>query len=242
MSDDRKRDEKGRLINFSLPITSYDDYLKNLDYMTLGIITYYSNRTQQDPNEIIDTEELYRWVYKNKLIDNSDEIEKLSKNKFNTVMRNVRKLAKMDNNLVIAANSPNGIVYYINYYTLPHGYYVTVHNEILRYLLNTSNSNVIKVYVFLKYRCKNGETKVTREEIASAIGLSPKSSSNLDIISDITFSLNNVLIKKVYKYETSLDEKSNEITKKYCYYSLIDELKAIEKIKEDRKVKVIKGR
>lgn len=220
--------------DYRLPISSYEEYLKNIDYMTYGIITYFSNRTMTD--EITDTEELFRWVYKNKLIKNSDEIEKLSKNKFNTVMRNVRKLARMDNDLVIAKNSDNGIIYYINYYHMPHGKFVTIHHEILRYLLNVSNSNVIKTYVFLKYRCSNGKTKVTREEIADAIGLKPNSENNLTAITDMIVSLSNILIEKEYKYITEINEKTGkEQVKRYCYYSIVNEEDALEKIKDARK-------
>lgn len=221
---------------YYLPISSYEEYLKNIDYMTYGIITYFSNRTVAD--EGFDSGEMFRWIYKNKMIEKQEEIEKLSKNKFNTVMKNVRKLAKMENNLVIAKNSDNGIVYYINYYTMPHGKFVTIHHEILRYLLNVSNSNVIKTYVFLKYRCKNGKTKVTRHEIAEAIGLSVNSNNNLEAIGDITMSLNGILIKKEYEYTTEIDEKTrNEQTKRYCYFTLIDDEEVIKNIKENRKGK-----
>ena len=201
--------------------------------MTYGIITYFSNRTMTD--EITDTEEFFRWVCKNKLIKNSDEIEKLSKNKFNTVMRNVRKLARMDNDLVIAKNSDNGIIYYINYYHMPHGKFVTMHHEILRFLLNTTNSNVIKTYVFLKYRCANGKTKITREEIAEAIGLSSSCRNNLTTITDITVLLDNLLIEKTYEYITEVDEKGNERPTRYCYYTLIDEKQVLETIRKERK-------
>ena len=222
--------------DYRLPISTYEEYLKNIDYMTYGIITYFSNRTKAD-EEGIDSGELFRWVYKNKLIEKQEEIEKLSKNKFNTVMRNVRKLSKMDNNLVVAKNSENGIVYYINYYHMPHGKFVVIHHEILRFLLNTSNSNVIKTYVFLKYRCQKGKTKVSRKEICEAIGLSSKSESNLMTITDITIMLhNNLLIEKSYEYIAEVDEKTgNEQVKRYGYYSLVDEKEVLKMIREERK-------
>lgn len=218
------------------PISTYEDYLKNIDYMTYGIITYFSNRTKTEEGED-DGGELFRWVYKNKLIDNSEEIEKLSKNKFNTVMKNVRKLSKMDNNLVVAKNSDKGIIYYINYYHMPHGKFVTIHSEILRFLLDISNSNVIKTYVFLKYRCAKEKTKVTREEIAEAIGLSSNSRNNLTTVSNITTSLkNNMLIKKEYDYITEVDEETaNEKVKVYCYYSIVDEEEILKRIREGAK-------
>lgn len=221
--------------DYSLPISSYEDYLKNIDYMTYGIITYFSNRTAPD-EEGVDSGDLFRWVYKDKLIKNSEEIEKLSKNKFNTVMRNVRKLSKMDNNLVVAKNSDKGIIYYINYYHMPNGKFVTIHHEILRYLLNTSNSNVIKTYVFLKYRCAKGKTKVTRKEIAEAIGLSPNSESNLTTITDIIVSLTGILINKTSEYITEINESNgNEQVKRYCYYEIIDEEEVLKRIREERK-------
>ena len=221
--------------NYSLPISTYEEYLKNVDYLTYGIITYFSNRTRPDKDDN-DSGDLFRWIYRNKLMEKQEEIEKLSKNKFNTVMKNVRKLAKMDNNLVVARNSDNGIIYYINYYHMPNGKFVTIHHEILRYLIDTSNNNVIKTYVFLKYRCANGRTKITREEIAEAIGLNPICRNNLTTISNITLSLSNILIEKNYEYITEIDNKNKkEQVKRYCYYSVIKEEEVLKKIKEERK-------
>ena len=206
--------------DYYLPISSYDDYLQNLKYyMEYGIITYYSNFKKQDD---FGNEALFRYVYENKLKDNQEQIEKISKKKFTTVLKNIRKLVKMDNNLVVASNSPNGIVYTINYSTEPHGYYVTIHHEILKYLLDTSNEDALKLYVFMCYRCKKGETKITLKEMANAIGLSPNSKDNLQKITNITMSFDDNLIKKRYVYETVYDEDTNKFkTKKFCYYTIM---------------------
>lgn len=206
--------------DYYLPISSYDDYLQNLKYyMEYGIITYYSNFKKQDD---FGNETLFRYVYENKLKDNQEQIEKISKKKFTTVLKNIRKLVKMDNNLVVASNSPSGIVYTINYSTEPHGYYVTIHHEILKYLLDTSNEDALKLYVFMCYRCKKGETKITLKEMADAIGLSPNSKDNLQKITNITMSFDDNLIKKRYVYETVYDEDTNKFkTKKFCYYTIM---------------------
>ena len=206
--------------DYYLPISSYDDYLQNLKYyMEYGIITYYSNFKKQDD---FGNEALFRYVYENKLKDNQEQIEKISKKKFATVLKNIRKIVKMDNNLVVASNSPNGIVYTINYSTEPHGYYVTIHHEILKYLLDTSNEDALKLYVFMCYRCKKGETKITLKEMANAIGLSPNSKDNLQKITNITMSFDDNLIKKRYVYETVYDEDTNKFkTKKFCYYTIM---------------------
>ena len=206
--------------DYYLPISSYDDYLQNLKYyMEYGIITYYSIFNKQDD---FGNEALFRYVYENKLKDNQEQIEKISKKKFTTVLKNIRKLVKMDNNLVVASNSPSGIVYTINYSTEPHGYYVTIHHEILKYLLDTSNEDALKLYVFMCYRCKKGETKITLKEMANAIGLSPNSKDNLQKITNITMSFDDNLIKKRYVYETVYDEDTNKFkTKKFCYYTIM---------------------
>ena len=220
--EDDKMENKNNKENkdYYLPISSYSDYLKNMKgYLEYGIITYYSNFKQFDD---YGNECLYRYIYENKLREKQEEIERISKKKFSTVMRNVRQLVKADSNLVTATNSPNGIVYIINYSTAPHGYFVTIHHEILGCLLDACSENALKLYVFLSYRCKEGATKITLKELAEAIGLSPNSKDTLQRITNITMVLNGKFIKKEYKWENAYDEKTKEIkNKKFCYYSII---------------------
>lgn len=205
--------------DYSFPITSSKDNMMNklLDYKTLSIMTIFSNKD----NTINDgVEEMHRYLYKNKVLENIESIESLSKNKINTIMKNIRKLSKLDNNVVMATNTPNGIVYYINY-TKQGREFVTIKESMLRYLINVSNSNTIKVYILLKYLCQDKEKNVTREYIAEQIGLSKKSRSNLQEISDITDMLFNTgFINIEQKYVSELLSNGNECIKKYNYYSV----------------------
>lgn len=205
--------------DYSFPITSSKDNMMNklLDYKTLSIMTIFSNKD----NTINDgVEEMHRYLYKNKVLENIESIESLSKNKINTIMKNIRKLSKLDNNVVMATNTPNGIVYYINY-TKQGREFVTIKESMLRYLINVSNSNTIKVYILLKYLCQDKEKNVTREYIAEQIGLSKKSRSNLQEISDITDMLFNTgFINIKQKYVSELLSNGNECIKKYNYYSI----------------------
>lgn len=209
----------GKKINY-FPLSSFDEYMKSIDYKTYAIITLFSKFCNGE-NQFGEYENS-RYIYKNNIISNQEEIEKLSKNKINTVLKNIRKLAKMDNNLVVALNSPNGIVYAINYYVPDHGYYVLIPEKVLKFLIDTGNSDVIKTYVYLTYRCHGkDEEHITREAIASAIGLSPNSHNNLQMISNITTNLhNNGLICKKYKYEQIVCDNGNEKTVKNCYYKI----------------------
>ena len=214
-----------------LPLSSYNEHLKNMkNYWEYGLITYYSEFEQSDDDE---KQYLYRYAYKNNLEKNKEEIEEMCKKKFSTVMKNVRLLVKGDNSLVGAKNSDNGIIYTINYFKEPHGYYILIHRKILKYLLKHFDVNTLKVYVFLKYRCLKRKTKVTREEICEAIGLSTDSRNNLTTISDITVALNEKLIKKTYEYITEINEESgNEQVKRYCYYEIIKDIEVLKAIGE----------
>lgn len=108
------------------------------------------------------------------------------------------------------------IIYYINYTNEKCREYVTIPEKQLRFLIHTGNSNVIKTYVLLKYMCKNGEKRISRKYIATQIGLSPKSKSSLQTITDILVSLeNNSFIHR--RCETnSEDSKINT----HIYYSV----------------------
>ena len=211
-----------------LPLSSYNEHLKNMrNYWEYGLITYYSEFEQSDEGE---EQYLYRYVYKNNLEKNKEE---MCKKKFSTAMKNVRLLVKGDNTLVGAKNSDNGIIYTINYFKEPHGYYILIHRKILKYLLKHFDVNALKVYVFLKYRCSKRKTKVTREEIANSIGLSVNSQSNLQIISDITERLNGLLVRKDYGYEVEYIEETKQFkSKKFCYYSIMKDIEILKVIGE----------
>lgn len=193
-----------------LPINSSKKNMQNkkCDYRILALMTLYSNRT---PNEISleeGYEELYRYIYKNKIEDNMEEIEVLTNNKRDTIIRNIKKLAKLSDGLITATNSPNGICYYIHY--AKDNNYVVIEEDILKTLINATNSNVIKVYILLKYLCRNECKEIHRAYIAEQIGLSTNR-NNLRIISDIIYVLERLkLIKVKRKYKTILLDNGKE--------------------------------
>ena len=184
----------------ALPLNSEKENMQNkkCDYKTLAIMTLYSKMTPKEQQEKEEHEENYRYVYKNNIIEFTDEVEELSKNKIDTVIKNMRKLSKLEGNLVTAVKNKDGeICYVINYASEQDREYVTIEEDMLKFLINTGNGNVIKTYVLLKYLCAKGEKKITRSYIAQQIGLATNSRKNLQVVSDITESLaNNGFIKK----------------------------------------------
>lgn len=193
-----------------LPINSSKKNMQNkkCDYRILGLMTLYSNRTPSEISLDEGYEEIYRYIYKNKIEDNMEEIEILTNNKRDTIIRNIKKLAKSSNGLIIATNSPNGICYYIHY--AKDNNYVIIEEDILKTLVNATNSNVIKVYILLKYLCRNECKEIHRAYIAEQVGLSTNR-NNLRIISDITYVLERLkLIKVKREYKTILLDNGKE--------------------------------
>lgn len=194
----------------SFPMNSQKSNMKNksCDYKTLAIMTLYSNMTPKDVLYNKGEDESYRYIYKNKIIKFTDEIEDLSGNKINTIIKNMRKLSQLESRLISACKNESGDIYYIiNYCDLNDRKYVTIEEDMLRVLINTGNSNMIKIYILLKYLCKNKEKKITREFIAKEIGLSVNS-KNLKVISDCTKILSaSGYIGKRYDYKYGNDIK-----------------------------------
>lgn len=210
-----KKDDN-KIIKF--PISSSEENMKDklCDYDTLAIITLYSkfNVNEKDKGK--------RFIYKDKILLNKDEIENLSNKKIDTVIRNIKKLSKLESRLVEAKNTSKGIVYIINYEDEKNRKYVTIEEEILKTLVDACSKNLIKTYILLKYLCKDNPKIVTREYIAEQIGLSKVSRDNLKSIGRILKVLINMkLIKRNKINKVEVLENGNEQFKTYYEYSLV---------------------
>lgn len=206
--------KESKVINF--PLSSSKDNMQNkkCDYKTLAIMTLYSNMTPIEEQDKTGVYERYRFLYRNRIIKFTEEIETLSNNKIKTVLNNIKKISDLENNtLVNAATTKDGKIYYIINYEDDKGRkFVTIPDDMLRYLINVFNSDGIKIYILLKYLCAKGEKRITREYIADQIGLK-KSKKVLERISDITHALECCgFIKKRYEY-------INEV-KCFIYYNV----------------------
>ena len=216
-------DDEERVVKFPMSSSEVNMKDKKCDYKTLAIMTLYSYKNKCED---------HRYVYKNHILLNKEEIESLSNNKIDTVCKNIRKLCKLSNKLIEAKNTENGIVYQINYKDENDRKYVIIEEDILRVLLNGCSSNAIKTYILLKYRCqyihkneyKYLETKLTRADIASNIGLSPKSKSSLMIVTDIIYTLESLGLIKVRKQYTDMVHEDTQVhyTAKYNYFTIVE--------------------
>lgn len=207
------------------PMSSHKNNMqdKHCDYKTLAIMTLYSNITPMKDQHETGIYEDYRFLYKNRIIKFTEEIEYISNNKINTIIKNMRKLSQLDGDLVTAYKNKNEEIYYaINYGSgVKNNKFVTIPGEMLKYLIWTGNSNVIKAYILIKYLCEyeeseygNKEKKITNSYICEQIGLNPNSKNNLHGVKMITESLqNNGFINR-------REVTKGEGIKKYIYYSV----------------------
>jgi len=224
---DKSENKKIKNEVLKFPITSSEVNMKNklCDYKTIAIMTLYSQ-----PNIGEDT----RYVYKNNILLNKDEIENMTGNKLDTVIRNVKKLVKLSGETVSAINTENNGICYLIKYSENNKKYVCIEKDILKKLMTVSNHNVIKAYIYIKYRCKipnNGKdkhiekykkTKISNESICENIGFSKKSNCSKDAVREFTKDLvSKGLIRKEKKCETIVLPNGKEQFSWRNYYEVV---------------------
>lgn len=216
---------KDNVVKF--PISTDEENMKNkkCDYNTYSLMTLFSKYTKG---------ENHRYITEDDLILNQSKIEEYSKNKFDTVKRNIKKLSKLEGNLVVAKIINGKTTYIINYKNKDGRKYVTVEEEILKTLLNDLKSSTIKVYMLLKYRCNTKTfTRIIKESINNNIGLNSDSGKNkkelnktLDLLRDID------LIEKYTKTEKIQNKNGKIVYTPVTYIRLVSYEEYIEKRRE----------
>lgn len=203
-----------------LPVNTFEKFIKEkkINYQDYCILLSYSNYQYGNENEF-DLEDNHRYLYKEKFIANEEEIEKLSNRKMNTITRNVNKIIKLSDNqmITVCRTNEDKIVYIV-----PKGdRYVLIEQEVLRTLCEL-NSNVIKTYLFFKWKLRDGEKIISRKEICKNIGLSINSDNNLKSVSHIVNVLVGCRLIKTVKTWNEKESKNSILYKLCSYREFID--------------------
>ena len=190
---------------YNVPMNSSKENMKNrnCDYKTLAIMSLYSKFTPIEKQIEDGVDEQYIYLYRNKILESKDEIEEISKWKIKTVLNNMRKITMLNSNLItsmVYEDCGYEETYYMIDYSDEEGKeYVTIEKNILKILINIGNSDLIKIYILIKYLSRENARKISREYLAQEIGIENPSKSVLDRISKITSSLAKAgLIEKKY--------------------------------------------
>lgn len=209
---------------------------RDMNYKILALISLYSKykgETVCDLKEYDYSEiENHRYIYQDYIIENKEELEKESKNSIKTIRRNIKKLIECDNKVIQVCKDKKGKVFYkINPYFNPNdkssmNSFVTIDSDMLRYLVNTSNSDVIKVYCIFKWLLWDNKNKtyvskrVDRYWICRQLGLNENYEKNLQKVTDILqFLVNNFYITRTKEHILDTDGKYKTVYfYKICNY------------------------
>ena len=174
---------------------------KNCNYNDYSILNYISMR---NPNEE------HRYIYRKDIVKDKTKIEELSGKKIENYFKSINKIIKLGN-LIVPKEVNGEIVYIINNKDINNRKYVLLEKDIMRYLIDTGNKYLTKLYILLKYRCNTKTyTKISRKDIAENIGLSTNSGSTLTTITNLIVSLkNNNLIESYTEYDNKINSNGN---------------------------------
>ncbi len=200
---------------FDVPINTYPNVIndRGMDYKILALITLYSKRKGETVCDMMEYDyseiENHRYIYNDMIIKDMEEFEKLSNNCKKTIKRNIKKLVDCDNKVVQICKDKNGKIFYkINPYFNPNdknsmSSFVVIDSEMLKYLINISNSDTIKIYCIFKWLLWDGKEKkytkkkVDRYWLCKQLGLAEDSGKNLKKVGDILQNLvNNYYLKR----------------------------------------------
>lgn len=177
---------------FCLPMPSSNEILRNrqIDLRTYGSIMLESNWGGNYKNKN------NKFIYKEKLDSRLKEIAQeigISESKLKKDIIKLRK-CNVDGDIKLielTKDNKDNPVYILNYgvkcdVTEVLKQYVTISNVALKILKKSNNDNIIRIYLILLYKLRNGDTCLTQEEICDNMGFSYKSRK---VISDCLNSL-----------------------------------------------------
>ena len=243
--DDEEIDNNERI--WLVPMnTSFVDCGKKdknyMDYKALALFMYFSKRKSEEVCEMLGLDisevEEHRFLYDNFINENIEKFEELSDWKKQNIRKQINKLTKAGNKVISADYTESGELYYKimpyvdkNNQLKKDGTFVTIESDILRFLINATNSNVIKIYCFLKWflidqehyektkEVRYIEKQIDREFICKQIGLSSKSDKTLKSISR---DIEDLLVMTHLIERRAVTKREFGQTKTVYYYSLVD--------------------
>lgn len=213
-----------------------------MDYKALALFMYFSKRKSEEVCEMLGLDisevEEHRFLYDNFINENIEKFEELSDWKKQNIRKQINKLTKAGNKVISADYTESGELYYKimpyvdkNNQLKKDGTFVTIESDILRFLINATNSNVIKIYCFLKWflidqehyektkEVRYIEKQIDRKFILKQIGLNSNSGK---MASSISKDIEDMLVMTHLIERRKVTKQEFGQTKTVYYYSIVD--------------------
>lgn len=204
---------------------------KNIDYKWYGLFNVNSNsKNENTPKEEGGTygyaeAEEHRFIYENYIRNSIKLLEEMSDSGRKSVMSNIKKLAKISNGLVTIDTTDNGETVYkihnktsYNKETHQFNNYVLIPSDILKLLVYATNSNTIKIYCVLLYKCNCKDwTTISNLYFTKVLGITSR--TTIKKCCDLLILMG--LIERTTVVDTSQKDINGKIlTKEYNQYKL----------------------
>ena len=211
--EDDKEDKEWRVPMSTSYINKSKQDVDYMDYKAYALLSVFSKRKSEEVCDLLGLDyseiEEHRYIYQDYINENIEMFEDLSNWKKRNIQKQINNLVRSGNKVISANYTESGNLYYkiIPYISKEGGLsksgtYVTIESDVLKYLIHTSNSNVIKTYCVFKWLLWNDkkksytEKRIDRQWICEQIGLSSSSKNNLEVVGNI---LKSLIEKKLIK-------------------------------------------
>lgn len=162
----------------------------------------------------------------------SKRIQKIRNVKSSKVTKDIKKLLKYNSFEFKYNNKLGDFMAKNGYYEIKNLAFVILDLRLAHYLLENYSDSEIQVYLVLKWKCKDGWTQITQEQLAEAIGLSKHSYKKVAKILKKLIEGNLVEKRSHYQSKVVIDRVTGEpknVTMPYFEYRL----KTIKELKKE---------
>ena len=225
-------DEYGKVV-WNVCMNTEGKYLgnKDINYLWYGLFNVNSkSKNENTPKEDGGTygyaeAEEHRYIYENYIRDSIKLLEEMSDSGRKSVMSNIKKLSKVSNGLVTIDTTDDGETVYkihnktsYNKETHKFNNYVLIPSDILKLLVCATNSNTIKIYCVLLYKCNCIDwTTISNEYFTKVLGITSR--TTIKKCCDLLILMG--LIERTTIVDTSQKDVNGKIlTKEYNQYRL----------------------
>ena len=206
--------------NLRLPMPTYCLNIKGYCAKEFGALMVLSNKGIAED---------HRFTYRNKF--NTTELAKDLGIGRTGLITNIKKLEKLECNVLSVENSNQGVIYKLNYGLMNNNgklnKYITIQHKMLKELVCSFSNNAIKLYCVISFATNENEfTTLTEKWLCEQIGLNSKSEHNQTTVRTIVKTLEKcgfieTVTQNAFRWDVKREKQVPFKTKQYrlCSFS-----------------------